>query len=56
MEYEGYCVKCKQKRAVTKGAVSMTSNGRPIAKGPCPVCGTTVARFLSKVDAAKHGH
>ena len=56
MEFEGYCVKCKQKRAVTNGAVSETSNGRPIAKGTCPTCGTKVARFLSKEDAKKHAH
>jgi len=56
MEFNGYCVKCRAKRDVTDGAVSETSNKRPIAKGTCPVCGTKVVRFLSKEDAKKHGH
>jgi hypothetical protein len=28
-----------------------TSNGRTIAKGICPVCGTKVNKFLSKAEA-----
>jgi len=50
MEYEGYCVKCREKREVKDGKVEKTANGRPIAKGPCPVCGTTVTRFMSSKD------
>jgi hypothetical protein len=50
MEYEGYCVKCREKRKVTDGKVVETAKGRPMAKGTCPVCGTTVTRFLSKKD------
>ena len=46
MEFEGYCVKCRQKREVKEGREETTKNGRPIAKGACPVCGTTVSRFL----------
>jgi len=46
MEYEGYCVKCRTKRTVKDGAVTETTNGRRMAKGACPECGTTVTRFL----------
>jgi hypothetical protein len=52
MDFEGYCVKCREKRSVTKGVVTETKNGRPMAKGTCPVCGTKVSRFLSKKDVA----
>ncbi|GGM07892.1 DUF5679 domain-containing protein [Nakamurella endophytica] len=44
--YNGYCVKCKEKRDF-EGQVHET-NGRRMAKGPCPVCGTTVNRILGK--------
>jgi hypothetical protein len=46
MEYEGYCVKCRTKRTVKDGTVTETANGRRMAKGACPECGTTVTRFL----------
>ena len=47
MEFEGYCVKCRTKRTVKTGTVTKTSTGRPMAKGACPVCSTSVNRFLS---------
>ena len=47
MEFEGYCVKCRTKRTIAQGKVVTTSKGRPMAKGVCPECGTTVTRFLS---------
>ena len=50
MEYEGYCVKCREKRTIKDGRVEKTAKGRPIAKGACPECGTTVTRFLSSKD------
>jgi hypothetical protein len=50
MDYEGYCVKCKTKRQVKNGKVEKTASGKPIAKGKCPVCGTTVTRFLSEKE------
>ena len=46
MEFEGYCVKCRKKQQVKDGRKETTKNGRPIAKGSCPTCGTTVSRFL----------
>ena len=51
MEFEGYCVKCRAKREIKPGTVVTTSKGRPMAKGVCPECGTTVTRFLSQKDS-----
>ena len=53
MEFEGYCVKCRTKRTITQGTVVKTSKGRPMAKGVCPQCGTTVNRFLSEKESKK---
>lgn len=50
MEFEGYCVKCREKKTVTNGKVEETSNGRRMAKGTCPTCNTKVSRFLPKED------
>jgi hypothetical protein len=52
MEFEGYCVKCREKRQITDGHVEETDKGRRMAKGVCPVCGTKVTRFLSSKDKA----
>ncbi len=51
MEFEGYCVKCREKRTIKDAKVVTTANGRRMAKGICPVCGTTVTRFLSSKEA-----
>lgn len=45
--YNGYCVKCKEKRDF-EGIVAISKTGMRMAKGPCPVCGTTVNRILGK--------
>ena len=45
--YEGYCVKCKEKRKF-EGEVRTSESGRRMAQGPCPVCGTKVNRILGK--------
>jgi hypothetical protein len=52
-EFEGYCIKCRTKRTVKAGTVVSTSKGRPMAKGACPQCGTTVTRFLSQKEVKK---
>jgi hypothetical protein len=46
-KYNGYCVKCKEKRDF-QGNVEISKTGMRMAKGPCPVCGTTVNRILGK--------
>jgi hypothetical protein len=44
---EFYCVKCKAKREA-EGKVVVSENGRRMAKGVCPVCGTNLNRILGK--------
>ncbi len=43
---EGYCVKCKAPRTMQNVEITKTKNGRNMAKGKCPVCGTTMTKFL----------
>jgi hypothetical protein len=50
MDFQGYCVKCREKHEVKGAEVVTTKNGRRMAKGKCPKCGTTVTRFLPKED------
>jgi hypothetical protein len=54
MDFEAYCVKCREKREVKGGEVKDTPNGRKMAQGKCPVCSTTVTRFLA-ADSAGSG-
>lgn len=46
---DAYCVKCKEKRDF-EGEVHTSDSGRRMAKGKCPVCGTTVNRILGKAQ------
>ena len=46
-KYEGYCVKCREKREFD-GEVVELANGRRAAQGTCPVCGTKMNRMLGK--------
>ena len=47
---ESYCVKCKTKRQMADGQAVFMSNGRPAARGACPVCGTTLFRIGATPD------
>jgi hypothetical protein len=47
-EVLGYCVKCKASRTMTQVQYVTTQNNRKAAKGKCPVCGTTMNKFLPK--------
>ncbi len=47
MEFEGYCVKCRKKQVVKNGEVKVTAQGRKMAQGTCPTCGTKVTRFMA---------
>src|SRR5689334_11663737 len=49
--YNGYCVKCKEKRDF-QGEVAVSKTGMNMAKGKCPVCGTTMNRILGKAKAS----
>ena len=54
---EGYCMKCKAKREITKPQQVITKNGRNMTKGICPVCGTTICKIgaskKSRLSAAE---
>jgi hypothetical protein len=45
-EIEAYCVKCKTARKMTGAQLVNSKNGKLAAKGNCPVCGTTMMKFL----------
>jgi hypothetical protein len=45
--YNGYCVKCREKRDFD-GEVVTLPNGSRAAQGLCPVCGTKMTRMLPK--------
>ena len=45
MAIEAYCVKCKTKREMKDPHEETTKNGKPITKGKCPECGTTICRI-----------
>lgn len=38
----GYCVKCKAKSEMENAKDELTSKGKPIIKGKCVKCGTTM--------------
>ncbi len=50
MDFEGYCVKCREKRQIKDGVEGKTENGRRMVSGKCPHCGTKVTRFLPNKD------
>ena len=52
METQAYCVKCRTTRTVKDATVKEAANGRRMAQGACPVCGTKVTRFLSSKKTA----
>jgi len=45
---QGFCVKCKKEREFVNPQEVKTKNNRYAIKGLCPVCGTTMYRFISK--------
>ncbi len=45
-DLEAYCVKCKASRKMVAAQVVTTKNGKLAAKGKCPVCGTTIMKFV----------
>ena len=48
-KYEGYCVKCREKREFEGNEVEL-ANGRRAAQGTCPTCGTKMNRMLGKAS------
>lgn len=43
---EAYCVKCGEKREMQDPTETTTKNDRPMLKGSCPVCDTTLTLFV----------
>jgi hypothetical protein len=43
---EGWCVKCKTKRAIEDSKEVTMKNGRKAVKGKCGKCGTGMYRIL----------
>lgn len=50
---QAYCIKCKSKVDIAGGNVQYASNGAPMEKGTCIICGVKVQRFLNKEERAK---
>jgi len=49
---KAYCVKCKKKGQEMKDPkINKTSRGGFMAKGQCPICGTTMCAMMSKDNA-----
>ena len=47
-KYDGYCVRCKEKREMLEVGVVKSKNGRRMAKGKCIKCGCKMCKFLKK--------
>jgi len=47
---EAYCVKCKETRLMANGRAIYMANGRPAARGECPVCGTGLFKIGATAD------
>ena len=45
MSVEAYCMKCKEKKIMVAPEETTTKNGKPMTKGKCPDCGTTICRI-----------
>ena len=43
---EAYCVKCKEKRAMTEAKEVEMKNGRKAMQGKCEKCGTGMYKIL----------
>lgn len=50
---QGRCMKCKEQREIKDPVIAMTAKGGFMAKGVCSVCGTKMAKILSKDSAER---
>jgi len=51
MALQGRCMKCKENREMKDVNLAQTKRGTYMAKGKCTVCGTNMAKILSKDQA-----
>lgn len=42
---EAYCLKCRERREIPNPEAVTMKNGRPAARGKCPVCGSSVFKI-----------
>lgn len=42
----GYCARCRVKRPIADPQPTTTKTGRSAVRGVCPVCGTSMFRFV----------
>jgi len=47
----GYCLKCKKIKEMKDEDIVTTKNGKSMAKGICPDCGTKICKMLSNPGA-----
>lgn len=45
---EGYCAKCKNRKAFAEGFGETTQNGRSVYKGKCESCGTEMLKVTGE--------
>lgn len=45
---QGYCVKCREKKAITGAAVEKTKKGTYMARTVCPDSGTTICVIIGR--------
>lgn len=50
---EGRCMKCKTNREMKDVRIEQTARGGYMARGTCSVCGTKMAKMMSKDQAEK---
>jgi hypothetical protein len=48
---QGYCLKERKKVDIKDPEYSLNKKGRPVVKGKCASCGTTVYKILAAADA-----
>ena len=45
-EIEAYCVQCKTQHTMVGPQLVTTKSGKSAARGKCPICHTTMMKFL----------
>ena len=45
---EGYCAKCKNRKAIAEGVEETMKNGRVAYKGRCASCGSEVLKIIGE--------
>jgi Zn finger protein HypA/HybF involved in hydrogenase expression len=45
---EGYCAKCKNRKAIADGVEETMKNGRVVYKGKCESCGTEMLKIIGE--------